>query len=195
MVEVYTRLGVSGIVLEDQVRRAKQPGDSGAVGVVGIGEMTAKLKVAVATSSSSGIQIVARCDAYRLEGLAGAIRRAERYLAAGAHGIFIPGILTVAELAEVGKQFRDTHLMIAMFEGRETWLPPTELYEMGFRHVTFPGLLIPRLVQCLSTALAEFKGHVDGDAPMPVFAGARQAEESLQKALMFDRWKAIGTPV
>jgi 2-methylisocitrate lyase-like PEP mutase family enzyme len=33
LVEAYTRLGVSGIVLEDQVRVAKQPGDSGAVGV------------------------------------------------------------------------------------------------------------------------------------------------------------------
>lgn len=195
MVEVYARLGVSGIVLEDQVRVAKQPGDAGAVGVVAADEMVQKLKVAVATSSGTEIQIIARCDAYRLEGLQGAMGRAERYLDAGAHGIFIPGVPTVAELVEVGKRFYGAHLMIAVFEGRETWLPPAELYAMGFRQVVFPGLLIPRVVHCLDVALKDLKGHVDGRAPMPSFPGAKQAQTALQEALMFDKWKSIGSSV
>ena len=192
MMEVYMRLGVSGIVLEDQVRVAKQPGDSGAVSVVPADEMVRKLKAAVAATSGTEIQIIVRCDAYRLEGLQGAMRRAEKYLNAGAHGLFIPGVPTVAELVQVGKHFCGAHLMIAVFEGRETWLPPAELYSMGFRQVVFPGLLIPRVVHCLDAALRDFKRHVDGAAPMPAFSGAKQANTALQEALMLDKWTSIG---
>ncbi|MBI2454849.1 MAG: isocitrate lyase/phosphoenolpyruvate mutase family protein, partial [candidate division NC10 bacterium] len=192
MMEVYTRLGVSGIVLEDQVRVVKQPGDAGAVGVVSVEEMVQKLKAAVAASTGTETQIIARCDAYQPEGLEGALRRADRYLHAGAHGIFIPGVPTVAELVEVGKRFRGAHLMVAMFEGRETWLPPAELYAMGFRQVVFPGLLLPRLVHCLEAALQDFKAHVSGKAPLPPFPGAKQAQAVLQEALMLDKWRAVG---
>ena len=195
MVEAYTRLGVSGIVLEDQVRVAKQPGDSGAVGVVPADEMVQKLKAAVAASSGTEIQVIARCDACQLEGLEAAMRRADRYLHAGAHGIFIPGVPTVAGLVEVGKRFGGAHLMIAVFEGRETWLPPAELYAMGFRQVVVPGLLLPRVVHCLDVALADLKGHADGSAPMPSFPGARQAHAALQEAVMFDKWRSIGSSV
>lgn len=191
MMEVYTRLGVSGVVLEDQVRVAKQPGDSGAVGVIPAGEMVQKLKAAVAASSGTEIQIIARCDACKPEGLQGAMRRADQYLHAGAHGIFIPGVPTVAGLVEVGKRFCGAHLMIAVFEGRETWLPPAELYAMGFRQVVFPGLLIPRVVHCLDVALQDLKAHVDGKAPMPSFSGATQANTALQEALMLDKWRSI----
>ena len=63
MVEVYARLGVAGIVLEDQVRVAKQPGDAGAVGVVPVEEMIQKLGAAVAACRGTDIQVIARCDA------------------------------------------------------------------------------------------------------------------------------------
>ena len=114
MVEVYLRLGVSGIVLEDQLRGAKQPGDAGAVGVATLEAMTDKLRVAVAGCAGTDVQIIGRCDAYRLEGLDGALRRAERYLEAGAHGLFIPGVTTPAELARLGATFRGAHLMVPL---------------------------------------------------------------------------------
>jgi 2-methylisocitrate lyase-like PEP mutase family enzyme len=64
-------------------------------------------------SSGTEIQVIARCDACQPEGLEAAMRRAGRYLHAGAHGIFIPGVPTVAGLVEVGKRFGGAHLMIA----------------------------------------------------------------------------------
>ena len=193
MMEVYMRLGVSAIVLEDQVRVAKQPGDSGAVGVVPADEMVRKLKAAVAATSGTEIQIIARCDAYKTEGLQGAMRRADQYLRAGAPGIFIPGVPTVAGLVGVGKRFSGAHLMIAVFEGRETWLPPAELYAMGFRQVVFPGLLIPRVAHCLDVALQELKAHVHGKVPMPSFSSAAQASAALEEALMLDKWRSISS--
>jgi 2-methylisocitrate lyase-like PEP mutase family enzyme len=191
MVEVYARLGVSGIVLEDQARVAKQPGDAGAVAVAPVDVMVAKIKAAVATSSGTEIQIIARCDAYQLEGFGGALRRADQYLSAGAQGIFIPGVQKVDELVEVGRRFSSQHLMIAIFEGRETWLPPSQLYQMGFRQVVVPGLLLQRAVQCLDGTLRGFRAYVDGNARWPVFDGAKQAQTALQEALLLDKWRSL----
>ena len=192
MVEVYARLGVSGIVLEDQLRGKKQPGDSGAVGVASVDDMVRKVKVAVDACSGTEIQIIARCDAYQLEGLDGAMRRAQRYLDAGAHGLFVPSIKTAAELARLGRQFNGRHLMTAAFEGRDTWLPPAELYAMGFRQVVFPGLLMTRVAQCIHVTLQQFRKHVEGEAPMPPIPEAEQAQEALRTALNFEKWLSIG---
>ena len=74
-------------LFEDQVRGVKQPGDAGAVGVEPVETMAAKLRAAVAACRGTEMQILARCDAVALEGLEGAMRRADRYLAAGAHGL------------------------------------------------------------------------------------------------------------
>ena len=188
MVEVYTRLGVGGIFLEDQLRGEKQPGDAGAIGVVDSETMEQKLRVAVSTCAGTEISIVARCDAYRLEGLDGVLRRAHRYLDAGAHALFVPGLKTRAELAAVGERFNGCHLVAGAFEGRETWLHPDEFFAMGFRQVVFPSLLMSRVAQCLDTALADFRRHVDGRAPMPGFTGTDQA---LREALLFDKWSTI----
>jgi 2-methylisocitrate lyase-like PEP mutase family enzyme len=191
MVETYGQLGVSGIVLEDQMRGVKQPGDAGAVGVAPVGEMVEKLRGAVAACRGTEMQILARCDAVALEGVEGAMRRADRYLAAGAHGLFIPGVPTVAGLREVGRRFGGSHLMIATFEGRETWLPAAELHAMGFRQVVFPGLLLPRVVDCLDRALRDLRAHADGRAPMPPLEDAPRTHAALQEALQLERWRSI----
>jgi 2-methylisocitrate lyase-like PEP mutase family enzyme len=192
MVELYTRLGVSGIVLEDQLRGKKQPGDSGAVGVAAVDDMVRKVKVAVAGCAGTEISIIARCDAYQLEGLDGAMRRAHRYLDAGAHGLFVPAIKTAAELSRLGREFTGRHLVTAEFEGRETWLPPAELYAMGFRQVVFPALLITRVAQSIDVALRQLRKHAAGEAPMPPLAEADKAQAALRKALNFDKWQSIG---
>jgi 2-methylisocitrate lyase-like PEP mutase family enzyme len=177
---------VSGIVLEDQVRVVKQPGDAGAVGMAPVGEMVEKLRGAVAACRGTEIQLRARCDAVALEGVEGAMRRADRYLAAGAHGLFIRGVPTVAGLRGVGRRFGGSHLMIAMFEGRETWLAPAELHAMGFRQVVFPGLLLPRVVDGLDRALRALRAHADGRPPMPP-----RTHAALQQALQLERWRSI----
>ena len=192
MVELYARLGVSGILLEDQLRGDKQPGDSGAIGVADVDDMVRKVKVAVAACAGTEIQMIARCDAYRPEGLDGTMKRVDRYLEAGAHGIFVPGLKSPAELATLGRRFKGRHLISAAFEGRDTWLPPAELYAMGFTQVVFPALLITRVAHCLQVSLEQLRQHAAGTAPMPPIAETERAQEGLRKALMFDKWQSIG---
>ena len=192
MVETYARFGVSGILIEDQLRGDKQPGDAGAIGVADVEDMVRKLKVAVAACSGTEMQIIARCDAYKLEGLDGAMRRADRYLEAGARGLFVPGLKSVAELATLGRRFKGQHLISAQFEGRDTWLPPPELYAMGFTQVVFPALLITRVAQSIQVVLQQLREHAAGEAAMPPLAEYERAQEGLRKALMFEKWMSIG---
>jgi len=191
MTELYARMGVSGIVIEDQVRVSKQPGDAGALAVVPVEIMVQKLRAAKAACGGADLQIVARCDAYQLEGLQGALRRADRYLQAGADGIFVPAVPHVHELAEIGRKFRGVHLLIAIFEGRKTWLSPAELYAMGFNHVVFPGVLISRVVHAVDTALRQLKDFAEGKAPMPPAADPDATRVALEEAVLFEKWKAI----
>jgi len=190
MMETFLQLGVSGVVLEDQLLVAKQPGDSGATAVVPTNTMVDKIKVAVATCTNTEMQLIARCDAYKLEGLSAAMRRAERYLAAGAHGLFIPGLSSVEELAEVGKAFKGVHLMTAQFEGRPTWLTPSQYFEMGYRHLTLPGLLIPRLVNCMDETLQELNHFMETGQPLKTYPIA-SAQKALEQALKFEKWTSF----
>jgi 2-methylisocitrate lyase-like PEP mutase family enzyme len=190
MMETFLQIGVSGVVLEDQMLVAKQPGDSGATAVVSVQTMVDKIKVAVATCADTEMQLIARCDAYKLEGLPAAMRRAERYLAAGAHGLFIPGLASVADLAEVGKQFKGVHLMTAQFEGRPTWLAPAQYYEMGYRQLTLPGLMIPRLVNCMDETLQQLKRFMETGEPISPYPN-ESAQKALEQALKFDKWKSF----
>ncbi|MBM3573851.1 MAG: hypothetical protein FJX52_16065, partial [Alphaproteobacteria bacterium] len=177
-------------LLEDQKLVAKQPGDAGALAVVSPEEMIGKIKAAVGACAGTEIQIIARCDAYRLEGLAGAIKRGERYLASGAHALFIPGLGSVEDLAEVGRRFKGTHLLTAQFEGRKTWLPPAELYAMGYTQVALPGLLLPRVVHCIDQTLQDLARFAASATPLPDYPAAL-AQRALEHALKFDKWSAV----
>jgi 2-methylisocitrate lyase-like PEP mutase family enzyme len=188
MMEVFGRLGVSGVVLEDQLRGAKQPGDAGAVGVASIAEMSAKLRAAAATRDDPELQIIARSDDYKPEGLEQALRRCEAYLSAGANAVFIPSVRTPEELRRIGETFRGQHIVAAMFEGRETWLSPGEMFDMGFSQLVFPGLLFTRVVETLDRALAAFHAYAEGGPPVASLADAKRTETALAEAVAMARW-------
>ena len=191
MMEVYGRLGVSGVVLEDQLRGDKQPGDAGALGVASIAEMRAKLAAAVATREDPELQIIARSDAYKPEGLDSALRRCEAYLGAGAHAVFIPGVRQAEDLRRIGETFRGEHIVAAMFEGRETWLTPADMYAMGFNQLVFPGLLFSRVVDTLDRALEAFRAYAEGGPAVASLADAKRTETALAEAVRMARWVGI----
>ena len=190
MVESYARLGVAGIVLEDQIRGEKQPGDAGALGVVPVEEMKRKIRRAVETAQGTEIRIIARCDAMKPEGLDAALARADAYAAAGAHGVFVPGAATPEDLATIGARFKGLHLMTVMFEGRPTFLPPAQLFEMGYRHIALPGLLLPRVVDCIDRTLQGLAAYAHDGTALPAYS-ADKAQAALNEALRFDKWRAI----
>jgi 2-methylisocitrate lyase-like PEP mutase family enzyme len=190
--DLYQRLGVEGIILEDQARDAKQPGDSKARGLVPQEIVAEKLAVAKAERRDPDLLIVARTDAYGLEGLDGALRRGERYLKAGADGIFIPGITMPEEIERAGAAFRSTYQMIVMTEGGKTpWLSPAELHGMGYSQVAYPSFVILRTTFAIATALAELKGIATGQPAATAWRDLDRARATFQQAVRQRDWEQL----
>ncbi len=154
--------------------------------------MSEKLRAALATREDPEFMIIARCDAYGPEGLDGAMRRAERYLATGVDGAFLPGLSRPEELRQVGEAFGDKHLMTVMVQGSPIWTAPRELGEMGFSQIVYPGHMMTRMVETLDRALADLREYGNGAGDLPDQAGAGRARETLADVLRNEFWSRAG---
>src|SRR5258708_3267040 len=157
-IQSYEAIGASAIFLEDQ-KAPKRCGHMAGKDVIDADAMAAKLRAAVAARRNPDLFIIARTDARAVHGLDEALRRGERYLSAGADGIFIEAPQSVAELERVGRAFSGVPQIANMLEGggRTPLLPPRELYGLGFAMVAYPTSLIYRVARTIETALADLK--------------------------------------
>jgi 2-methylisocitrate lyase-like PEP mutase family enzyme len=191
-VESYERMGVGGILIEDQRRDRKQPRAEGAKGVVGIDEIAQKLRTAMAARRDPDTLIIGRTDAYGALGLDAAIERAERFLELGVDGVFVAGLKTAAEYERVGRQLRGATLSAAVFEGVDTpWLSPAALREMGYSHVSFPASLMFRMVGVMQETLAALRRHADGIETLAPAADSARNRKVLDDALDVAKWQRI----
>ena len=84
--------------------------------------------------------IVARTDARYSEGMDAALRRAERFLDAGADVLFVESPESHEELRLVAETFKGAALLANMVEGGRTpYLSTDELATMGFKVALYPG--------------------------------------------------------
>ena len=176
MINIYDELGVGAVVIEDQVREVKQSGNNNARSVAPVELITQKLRAAVATRSDADMMVIARCDAYGVEGLEASLRRCETYLEAGVDGVFIPGVATPEELERVGKTFKGTYQIVDMIESRPTWLKPSELADFGFSQIVYPNFVMLRTMLATSDALEQLHRYATADTEpeiLPDFPGAR----------------------
>lgn len=88
--------GAAGIHLEDQVQ-AKRCGHRPGKALVSAGEMCDRVRAAVDARRDAGLVLMARTDAYSVEGLDAAIDRAQRYVEAGADMIFAEAMTSLEE--------------------------------------------------------------------------------------------------
>jgi 2-methylisocitrate lyase-like PEP mutase family enzyme len=191
-VETYERLGVGGILIEDQQREHKQQRADKARGIVDRVVIEQKLRVALAVRRTPETLIVGRTDSYGVAGLDEALRRAERFLALGVDGVFVAGLKAMEDYERVGRELRGARLSAAIFETPGMpWPAPAELGELGFAHVSYPASLIFRVAATIADALAQLRAHAEGRAPMKQDPAAGQARPLLDEALELDRWQHI----
>ena len=86
-VQEMIRAGAAGIHIEDQIA-AKRCGQRPGKKVVSVQEMEDRIKAAVDARTDPGFVIIARTDAFAVEGLEAAVARTVRYREAGADMIF-----------------------------------------------------------------------------------------------------------
>jgi 2-methylisocitrate lyase-like PEP mutase family enzyme len=144
-VRAFERAGASAIQLEDQ-DFPKRCGHLDGKALIPAGEMAGKLKAALDTRASADTLIIARTDAVAVEGFERAIERAHIYKEAGADMLFVEAPKSRDDLARIAKALPDVPLMANMVEGGKTpVLPATELEQIGFALVIFPGGIVRAL--------------------------------------------------
>jgi 2-methylisocitrate lyase-like PEP mutase family enzyme len=130
-VQSYERMGVGAIMLEDQ-QWPKRCGHMAGKKVLPIELAEAKIRAACAERRNLETFILARTDARGVHGLDDALRRAERFVRAGADGIFVEAPRSVEELAIIGKAFDVPQICNPLMGGHTPILGMAELGALGF---------------------------------------------------------------
>ncbi len=156
-VREFERAGAAGILLEDQVT-PKRCGHFEGKQVIPTEEMVLKLRAALQARRDRDFVIIARTDARAVEGIDGAIARANRYRTAGADVCFIEAPQSRQELERIPREV-DAPLLVNMLTGGVTpILPVSELQKLGYKIVVCPiesllvaGAAMRRLIEALMT--------------------------------------------
>jgi 2-methylisocitrate lyase-like PEP mutase family enzyme len=175
-VREFERAGAAGILIEDQVT-PKRCGHFEGKQVIAADEMVLKLKAAQKARRDPDFVLVARTDARAVEGIDGAIARANRYGEAGADVCFIEAPQGRRELERIPKEVRYPLLVNMLTGGVTPILTVEELGRMGYKIVVCPietllaaGAAVRRVIEALVT-----RGRVDEpDCEMMTFAEVKQ---------------------
>jgi 2-methylisocitrate lyase-like PEP mutase family enzyme len=162
-VRAYERAGVAAIHIEDQ-QWPKRCGHFSGKTLVPAEEMVSKVKAAVDSKRDADFMIIARTDAYSVEGYNAAMDRAAMYVEAGADIIFVEELRTVEQLAEVPRRFKVPALYNMGGSGKTPFLTAKEIEELGFGVVIYPNFIMRAAIHAAQSVLRELKstGSLEG---------------------------------
>lgn len=136
-VREFELAGASGMILEDQVY-PKRCGHFEGKYVVPIKEMELRLKAALKARRDKDFILIARTDAYDVNGLEDAIERVKTYYKTGADAVFIESPHTVEDLKAIPQRVKAPLLVNMLTGGKTPNLPVKELEKMGYKIVVYP---------------------------------------------------------
>jgi 2-methylisocitrate lyase-like PEP mutase family enzyme len=146
------RAGAAAIQLEDQVS-PKRCGHFDGKGVVARQVMLDKLAAALDAREDPDLVIIARTDAYAVEGFEASVERARAYAAAGADMVFVEAPQQVEELRRLPGLI-DAPLVANMVEGGKTPLVTvSELADMGFAMALYANTALRVAVAAVQRAM------------------------------------------
>jgi 2-methylisocitrate lyase-like PEP mutase family enzyme len=183
-IQVYEDMGASAIFIEDQVA-PKRCGHMAGKDVIPTELMEQKLRAAAAARRSKDTFLIARTDARAVHGLDEALRRAERYVKAGADGLFVEAPLTIEELARIGREIEVPQFCNMLTGGRTPILTNKELYDMGFEMVVHGITLVMKVAKTMRDALQDLK------ADKLSFQDDSVTFEEFKKIMNFQQWADI----
>jgi methylisocitrate lyase len=129
--------GLAGCHIEDQ-EFPKRCGHLDGKSIVDLGEMVGRIEAAVAGRSDKDFLIIARTDSRATENFKGAVKRAQKYLEAGADAIFPEALQSEQEFRDFAKEIKAPLLANMTEFGKSPLLSFSELTELGYRMVIFP---------------------------------------------------------
>lgn len=132
------KAGAAAVHLEDQVAQ-KRCGHRPNKEIVSLEEMVDRVKAAVDAKTDDDFFIIARTDAFQMEGLNAAVERAQACLEAGADGIFAEAVHTLDDYQAFAKGINGAHLLANITEfGATPLFNKKELAEHGATMVLYP---------------------------------------------------------
>jgi 2,3-dimethylmalate lyase len=183
-INTYERLGAQAVFFEDQIS-PKRCGHIYGKRLLSADQMEANIRAAAENRINQETFIIARTDAREVFGLDEALRRGDRYIRAGADGLFIEAPVDVDELERIGRAFDVPQLANMLEGGRTPFLTPAELERLGFRIVIYGISLLMHAVRAMENVLACLAhGKVD-------FAGKGVEFEDYKSIVTLDHWAAI----
>ena len=186
-VHTYDEIGASAIFMEDQ-KSPKRCGHMGGKEVIAAKEMVDRIKAATeARHDKKKLFLLARTDALEPEGIDEALRRADKYLGAGADGVYIEGPHDRKQLERIGREFGGEPLAVTILEGggKTPWFPPAELHDMGFSMILYPTSILFRVTYTMREALADIR---EG---RPMQANRAVTMFEFEKIVDIAYWKSI----
>ncbi len=184
LLHTYERMGISAMFIEDQVA-PKRCGHMAGKRVVPASEMEAKLRAMSANRLDPRTFIVARTDARAIHGMDEALRRAERYVRAGADGVFIESMLDEEEMARAVREIDTVHVANMLEGGLSPIVPPQVLGQMGYGIALYGITLLLRIVKTMQAALADLRS---GEMRL---VGTGANFDDYLKVVGIDQWRAI----
>jgi methylisocitrate lyase len=137
-VKEMIKAGAAAVHLEDQVAQ-KRCGHRPNKEIVSLAEMVDRVKAAVDARTDDDFFIIARTDAFQMEGLEPAVERAQACLEAGADGIFAEAVHTLEDYKAFAKGINGAHLLANITEfGATPLFNKQELAENGASMVLYP---------------------------------------------------------
>ncbi len=145
---VFERAGASAIQLEDQTF-PKRCGHLSGKSLVPATEMAGKIRAAVDARVNGSTLVIARTDAIAVDGFDAAMERANLYVEAGADVLFIEAPRNREQMVKICQSFASRIPLLAnMVEGGQTPIgSASELAQIGFRIVIFPGGIVRAVVK------------------------------------------------
>ncbi len=132
------KAGAAAVHLEDQVAQ-KRCGHRPNKEIVSLQEMVDRVKAAADAKTDDDFFIIARTDAFQMEGLNAAVERAQACLEAGADGIFAEAVHTLDDYKAFAQGINGAHLLANITEfGATPLFNKAELAANGATMVLYP---------------------------------------------------------
>ena len=168
-VRAFEDAGAVGVNIEDQVspkRCGHMPGKE----VVPVSDMVKKIEAACLARRDDDFVIVARTDALAVEGIDGALRRIDAYVAAGADVIFPDAVQSeehIARIVDAAKVPVSINMGFGIRSRPTTPLIPLpRLRELGVRRISLPRMLPAAAVKAMAAALDLMRGVIESGEPI-----------------------------
>jgi 2-methylisocitrate lyase-like PEP mutase family enzyme len=116
-----------------------------------------KIRAAVDARHDQSLQIIARTDAYAVEGLERALERAHAYVAAGADATFVEAPTTLSELARIPQELNVPQVANIVFGGKTPDPGREKLAELGFSAVLYANAALQAALKASYDVLAVLK--------------------------------------